>query len=63
MKKFYGQLFVLALLIFACLQAFGQGTDASITGKVKDDLKNPVPGASVVIKNESTGFENTKWHK
>lgn len=33
-----------------------QGTQASITGRVLDDAGEPLPGATVMVKNESTGF-------
>lgn len=33
-----------------------QGTNASITGRVVDEHQNPVIGATITVKNESTGF-------
>ena len=37
-----------------CLYA--QNTRATITGKIVDNTKEPVIGAMVTVKNESTGF-------
>ncbi|MCX2481397.1 carboxypeptidase regulatory-like domain-containing protein [Pedobacter sp. MC2016-15] len=36
--------------------AHAQSTDASVTGKVTDEKGAAVPGASVVLRNESNGF-------
>lgn len=33
-----------------------QTTQASITGVITDEERNPLPGATVLVKNESTGF-------
>ena len=38
------------------IAAYSQGTNASIAGKVVDDNKEPVIGATIIVKNESTGF-------
>jgi hypothetical protein len=38
------------------LAGMAQGTNASITGRVVDASNEPVVGASVVVKHESTGF-------
>nr|WP_233173922.1 carboxypeptidase regulatory-like domain-containing protein [Pedobacter sp. ASV19] len=46
----------LLLLLITTTQVKAQSTDASITGKVTDEKGIPVPGASVVLRNESTGF-------
>src|SRR3712207_6557193 len=37
-------------------QLLAQSTDASISGLVKDENQQPVPGATVQVRNESTGF-------
>ncbi len=37
----------------------GQGTDASIKGRVKNIKKEPLAGGTVTIKNISTGFSST----
>ncbi|MCU0324867.1 MAG: carboxypeptidase regulatory-like domain-containing protein [Spirosomaceae bacterium] len=47
-------LFLIGFLF--CLNAFSQGTDATIAGVVKDEKGEPVIGATIRIKNESTGF-------
>lgn len=49
-----------SFLFFAFLNSssFGQGTDASIYGKIIDEKGESVPGASIRIKNESTGFQS-----
>ncbi|WP_443945649.1 carboxypeptidase-like regulatory domain-containing protein [Pedobacter sp. AW1-32] len=36
--------------------ALGQTTQASISGIIRDETKQAVPGVSVQVKNESTGF-------
>lgn len=50
--------FVPALLLIFVMSAksFAQSTDASITGKITDEKGLAIPGASVVIRNESNGF-------
>lgn len=45
---------VLTVLCIPSLSA--QGTQASITGQITDDTGEPLPGTTVVVKNESTGF-------
>ena len=54
MKRILGSM----LLLFACcLQIWSQSnTLATVTGRVADETNEPVPGATVVITNESTGF-------
>lgn len=47
---------ICALLLFAGPLAFAQGNEASITGKVAEGNVGPVVGATVFVKNESTGF-------
>ncbi|MFC0185688.1 carboxypeptidase-like regulatory domain-containing protein [Pseudarcicella hirudinis] len=49
-------LFFLLLSLFS-LKSFSQGTDATITGKVFDEKGELIPGATVRVKNESTGFQ------
>ncbi|QEL04359.1 TonB-dependent receptor [Olivibacter sp. LS-1] len=50
----------LILLLFIFLIAkqpiFSQTTQASIAGKVSDETDQPIAGASVQVRNESTGF-------
>ncbi|MCX3267142.1 carboxypeptidase-like regulatory domain-containing protein [Pedobacter agri] len=47
---------VMLLLSFATHSAIAQTTQASISGIVTDEQKKPIPGVSVQIKNNSTGF-------
>ncbi|NEU66889.1 TonB-dependent receptor [Spirosoma agri] len=47
------------LLLFACLSIHkvrAQTTQASISGVISDDKKSSLPGATVQVRNESTGF-------
>jgi hypothetical protein len=50
-------LFAFLLMCF-CINnsAYAQTTQASITGTVNDETNKPIPGASVQVKNNSTGF-------
>ncbi|RZL17630.1 MAG: TonB-dependent receptor, partial [Pedobacter sp.] len=50
-------LFTILLFCF-CINnpLLAQTTQASITGTVSDETKKPIPGASVQVKNTSTGF-------
>src|SRR5687767_8215195 len=53
------RLLAFLLLVTCCLPAApmnAQTTQASITGIITDEENNPLPGATVVVKNESTGF-------
>jgi Carboxypeptidase regulatory-like domain len=43
--------------ILALNYSFSQGTDATIFGKVLDEKGEGVPGASIRVRNESTGFQ------
>lgn len=47
---------VMFLLFLITGKSHAQSTDASFSGKITDEKGLPVPGASVVIRNESTGF-------
>jgi hypothetical protein len=47
---------VVLLLCIAKSSAIAQTTQASISGIVTDDQKKPIPGVSIQIKNNSTGF-------
>lgn len=57
-RKFWRQKTMLSiLLIFGILRCMnGQATNASIKGKVTDDTGAPLMGASIIVKNNSTGF-------
>ncbi|MCX2494720.1 carboxypeptidase regulatory-like domain-containing protein [Pedobacter sp. PF22-3] len=50
---------LIAVMLFLCYatnSAIAQTTQASISGIVTDEQKKPIPGVSVQIKNNSTGF-------
>jgi len=47
---------MLMFLLLGFANANAQTTQASISGKVIDEEKKPIPGASVQVRNESTGF-------
>jgi len=50
---------LIAVLFLFCLvqnRAFAQTTQASISGVITDQQKKPIPGVSVQIRNNSTGF-------
>jgi hypothetical protein len=55
--------FVLLLLFMLCVWQTtvtqAQTSQAGITGMVIDEKKDPIPGATVQIRNESTGFTTT----
>ena len=47
------------MLLFACFginETHAQTTQASISGVISENQKTPLPGATVRIRNESTGF-------
>lgn len=48
---------MLALLFSAGLPLYGQGNEATITGKVTEVNAGPIIGATVLVRNESTGFQ------
>lgn len=56
MQRALFKLSLLMLLILGFADANAQTTQASISGKVTDEQKKPIPGASVQVRNESTGF-------
>jgi hypothetical protein len=47
---------LLLVCLFTVKQVSAQTTQASISGVITDDQKKPIPGATIVVKNESTGF-------
>ena len=50
---------ILLLLLVTCLvidKAVAQTTQASISGVISDNKKSALPGATVQVRNESTGF-------
>lgn len=55
-KYLLSTLFVLLLTCLITDQAVAQTTQASIAGIISDNQKAPLPGATVQVRNESTGF-------
>lgn len=58
MKPICTGILLLVLCCFTHSQLFAQTTQASITGVVTDETKQLIPGASVLVRNESTGFSS-----
>ena len=53
----FTRILLLCILSIFYAKAFGQGTDASISGEVVEAENNgPLPGATVLVENQSTGF-------
>jgi hypothetical protein len=50
-----GTIFLLLVCLFQT-SASAQTSQAGISGIITDELKKPIPGASVQVRNESTGF-------
>lgn len=46
----------LCVVFFATLHCWSQATNASFTGMITDHKSEPLPGATISVKNESTGF-------
>ncbi|SDG91136.1 TonB-dependent receptor [Chitinophaga filiformis] len=58
MKPICTGILLLLLCCFTHSQLSAQTTQASITGVVTDETKQLIPGASVLVRNESTGFSS-----
>ncbi len=56
-NSFLSTLIIAFLIAFLGNSASGQGTDATISGKILDKKGEAIPGASIRVKNESTGFQ------
>ncbi|MCF2447294.1 carboxypeptidase regulatory-like domain-containing protein [Dyadobacter sp. CY345] len=57
MKQLFTGLFLLcSLLCFTTPRVHGQGNEATVIGKVTE-AAGPIPGATVLVRNESTGFQ------
>lgn len=57
MRQLYFNVFLLICCsLFFRQLSWAQGSQAAMSGMVTDGQNKPIPGASVVIKNESTGF-------
>ncbi len=54
MKKILLVSICMLLLMFQ--KSWGQATNAAFTGLITDNKSEPLPGATIQIKNESTGF-------
>ncbi|MEM9671848.1 MAG: carboxypeptidase-like regulatory domain-containing protein, partial [Bacteroidota bacterium] len=58
------QLSFFQLLLFFCIGGcfvgpitiYAQGTDASISGRITDENNEALPGATIEVVNQSTGF-------
>lgn len=50
------KLFLFGLALVLSSEAIAQGTNASVVGKVTDASGQPLVGATIMVKNESTGF-------
>ena len=47
----------LIFYFFLATTSYGQSTDASVTGTIRSADEGPLPGATVTLRNESTGFQ------
>ncbi len=56
MNKIFLSLAVFALFLMSSTTLLAQTTQASVSGLITDEQKKPIPGVSVQVKNESTGF-------
>ncbi|MEM7549649.1 MAG: carboxypeptidase regulatory-like domain-containing protein [Bacteroidota bacterium] len=62
-KRFTRSSRIVRIVFFLCFvfsvihNSDGQSTKASIAGKVTDESGGSMPGATIMLKNESTGFE------
>ena len=54
---FTGCIVLLTLLFSSWLPLYGQGNEATIIGKVTEVNNTPIIGATVLVRNESTGFK------
>jgi hypothetical protein len=59
MTRRFGALLLFASLLLLSLNAFGQGSTASVTGRVVDPQKAVINDAKVIAKNVDTGVEVT----
>ncbi|CAM3817030.1 TonB-dependent receptor [Mucilaginibacter galii] len=62
MLKTLHSLFTVLLLTICLCQTTAtqaQTSQAGITGTITDDKKDPIPGATIRVRNESTGFNTT----
>jgi len=52
-------LFLSLWLLFSSYSGFSQSTDATIEGRIVDEDGTTLPGVTVVVRNEATGFQAT----
>uniref|UniRef100_UPI003F6FE95B TonB-dependent receptor n=1 Tax=Dyadobacter sp. TaxID=1914288 RepID=UPI003F6FE95B len=57
MNRLITGLFVTIAMFFIAPDIFGQGNEATIIGKVTEVQAGPIVGATVLVRNESTGFQ------
>jgi len=55
-QLFTGLVLLFSLLCFTTPKLYGQGNEATVIGKVTEGT-DPIPGATVLVRNESTGFQ------
>lgn len=61
-KNLRNSIALLMLIMLSLCQSTvtqAQTSQAGITGTVTDEKKDPIPGATVIVRNESTGFNAT----
>lgn len=56
-KFFSVVIFLVYCLIVSTTNSYGQATDATVTGIIKGADGNALPGATIMARNESTGFQ------
>ncbi len=59
MKKFLASSLGLLIVCLFSSMAYGQGASANLTGDVRDDQGNALPGVTVMARNSDTGLERT----
>ena len=59
MKKLLHSLSILFLISIIPILSYAQSTDASISGQIKDNKGQALPGVTVSIQNASNGFRST----
>jgi hypothetical protein len=57
MNRLFTGLIVAFMMVFCSPELFAQGNEATIIGKVTEVNAGPIPGATVLVRNESTGFQ------
>ncbi|MCF2501931.1 carboxypeptidase regulatory-like domain-containing protein [Dyadobacter sp. CY107] len=57
MNRLITGLIVIIAMCFCSANLYAQGNEATIIGKVTEVNAGPIPGATVLVRNESTGFQ------